>query len=155
MKESMSCAKTVAWNLIPDDIKKKINTELKDIGSFGLHIHCPDNATPKDGPSAGAAITTAIISRLCNLKVINTIAMTGEIDLNGKIHKIGGLESKLNGAKRAGVKKVYIPKDNEEELNIIIKKLDDDSYFNNLEIIKVEKYIDFVNDLFIDSEIIF
>ena len=155
MKESMSCAKTVAWNLIPDDIKKNINNELKDIGSFGLHIHCPDNATPKDGPSAGAAITTAIISRLCNLKIINTIAMTGEIDLNGKIHKIGGLESKLNGAKRAGVTKVYIPKENEEELNIIIKKLDDELYFNNLEIIKVEKYIDFVNDLFIESEIIF
>ena len=155
MKESMRCAKTVAWNLIPDNLKKKINEEFKNIGSFGLHIHCPDNATPKDGPSAGAAITTAIISRLCNLKVINTIAMTGEIDLNGKIHKIGGLESKLNGAKRAGVTKVYIPKDNEEELNIIIKKLDDELYFKNLEIIKVEKYIDFVNDLFIDSEIIF
>ena len=155
MKESMRCAKTVAWNLIPDDIKKNINNEFKDIGSFGLHIHCPDNATPKDGPSAGAAITTAIISRLCNLKVINTIAMTGEIDLNGKIHKIGGLESKLNGAKRAGVTKVYIPKDNEEELNIIIKKLDDELYFKNLEIIKVENYIDFINDLFIESEIIF
>ena len=155
MKESMRCAKTVAWNLIPDNLKKKINEEFKNIGSFGLHIHCPDNATPKDGPSAGAAITTAIISRLCNLKVINTIAMTGEIDLNGKIHKIGGLESKLNGAKRAGVTKVYIPKDNEEELNIILKKIDDELYFKNLDIIKVEKYIDFVNDLFIESEIIF
>ena len=65
----MRCAKTVAWNLIPSQIKKEINFELKDIGSFGLHIHCPDNATPKDGPSAGAAITTAIISRLCNIKV--------------------------------------------------------------------------------------
>lgn len=155
MKESMRCAKTVAWNLIPDEIKKKINLELKDIGSFGLHIHCPDNATPKDGPSAGAAITTAIISRLCNIKVINTIAMTGEIDLNGKIHKIGGLESKLNGAKRAGVKKVYIPQDNEDDLNIILKKIDDESYFKDLEIVKVEKYIDFVNELFYDSEIIF
>lgn len=155
MKESMKCAKTVAWNLIPNKIKKEINLELKDIGSFGLHIHCPDNATPKDGPSAGAAITTAIISRLCNIKVVNTIAMTGEIDLNGKIHKIGGLESKLNGAKRAGVKKVYIPQDNEDDLNLIFKKLDDETYFKDLEIIKVEKYIDFVNDLFYKSEIIF
>lgn len=155
MKESMKCAKTVAWNIIPDEIKKEINLELKEIGSFGLHIHCPDNATPKDGPSAGAAITTAIISRLCNIKVINTIAMTGEIDLNGKIHKIGGLESKLNGAKRAGVKKVYIPQDNEDDLKIILKKIDDDMYFKDLEIIKVDKYIDFVNDLFYNSEIVF
>lgn len=155
MKESMRCAKTVAWNLIPDDIKKRINFESKDIGSFGLHIHCPDNATPKDGPSAGAAITTAIISRLCNLEVINTIAMTGEIDLNGKIHKIGGLESKLNGAKRAGVKKVYIPKDNDDDLKLILKKLDNEMYFKDLEIIKVEKYLDFVNELFVNSEIIF
>ena len=155
MKESMRCAKTVAWNLIPNQIKKEINFELKDIGSFGLHIHCPDNATPKDGPSAGAAITTAIISRLCNIKVNNTIAMTGEIDLNGKIHKIGGLESKLNGAKRAGVKKVYIPQDNDDDLKIILKKIDDDMYFKDLEIIKVEKYLDFVNELFVNSEIIF
>lgn len=155
MKESMRCAKTVAWNLIPNEIKKEINFELKDIGSFGLHIHCPDNATPKDGPSAGAAITTAIISRLCNIKVNNTIAMTGEIDLNGKIHKIGGLESKLNGAKRAGVKKVFIPQDNDDDLKIILKKIDDEMYFKDLEIIKVEKYLDFVNELFVNSEIIF
>jgi ATP-dependent Lon protease len=155
MKESMRCAKTVAWNLIPNQIKKEINFELKDIGSFGLHIHCPDNATPKDGPSAGAAITTAIISRLCNIKVNNTIAMTGEIDLNGKIHKIGGLESKLNGAKRAGVKKVFIPQDNDDDLKLILKKIDDEIYFKDLEIIKVEKYLDFVNELFVNSEIIF
>ena len=155
MKESMRCAKTVAWNLIPNQIKKEINFELKDIGSFGLHIHCPDNATPKDGPSAGAAITTAIISRLCNIKVNNTIAMTGEIDLNGKIHKIGGLESKLNGAKRAGVKKVFIPQDNDDDLKLILKKIDDEMYFKDLEIIKVEKYLDFVNELFVNSEIVF
>ena len=83
------------------------------------------------------------------------IAMTGEIDLCGKIHKIGGLESKLNGAKRAGVKKVYIPLDNEDDLSIIIKKIDDESYFKDLEIVKVEKYIDFVNELFYNNEIIF
>ena len=81
--------------------------------------------------------------------------MTGEIDLNGKIHKIGGLESKLNGAKRAGVKKVYIPQDNDDDLKIILKKIDDEMYFKDLEIIKVEKYLDFVNELFVNSEIIF
>ena len=90
MKESMKCAKTVAWNLLPYEIKKNIKQEWDEVGSFGLHIHCPDAAMPKDGPSAGIAITSAILSRLCNVKIRNTIAMTGEIDLNGKVHAIGG-----------------------------------------------------------------
>ena len=61
MKESMKCTKTVAWNLIPDENKKKLKEEWKEFGNWGLHIHCPDGATPKDGPSAGCAITVGII----------------------------------------------------------------------------------------------
>jgi ATP-dependent Lon protease len=116
MKESMKCAKTVAWNLIPDQYKKKLNDEWSELGNWGLHIHCPDGATPKDGPSAGCAITIGIISRLCNIKVNNKIALTGEIDLNGNVKKIGGLKAKIEGAKRAGVELVLIPKENEQEL---------------------------------------
>jgi endopeptidase La len=122
MKESMMCAKTLAWNLIPKNIKNEINDEITSFGNFGLHIHCPEAATPKDGPSAGITITTAIISRLCNIQVRNDIAMTGEIDLHGNIHAIGGLEAKLEGAKRAGVRCCLIPKDNEEDYNKIIRK---------------------------------
>jgi len=122
MKESMMCAKTLAWNLIPKSIKKDINEEISSYGNFGLHIHCPEAATPKDGPSAGITITTAIVSRLCNIKVKNDIAMTGEIDLHGNVHPIGGLEAKLEGAKRAGVRLCLIPKDNEDDYNKIIKR---------------------------------
>jgi endopeptidase La len=123
MKESMNCALTLAWNIIPDSIKQSIN-ENKE--GFGLHIHCPESATPKDGPSAGLAITTAIISRITNIPIRNDVAMTGEVDLLGKAHEIGGLYSKLQGALNAGIKKVLIPKDNEKDLDIIFKKEEDE-----------------------------
>jgi endopeptidase La len=121
MKESMRCAKTVAWNLLPSEVKKNINNDWKKSGSWGLHIHTPEAATPKDGPSAGGAITLGIISQLTQVAVKNNIAMTGEIDLNGNIKKIGGLVSKLLGAKKAGVKTVLVPKDNFEDLEKIRK----------------------------------
>jgi len=127
MKESMMCAKTLAWNLIPKSVKKDINEEIESFGNFGLHLHCPEAATPKDGPSAGITITTAIISRLCNVKVRNDIAMTGEIDLHGNVHAIGGLEAKLEGAKRAGVRLCLVPKDNEDDYEKIMKRRQSDN----------------------------
>lgn len=125
MKESMSVAKTVALNNIPDTRLKKI---IED--DFGIHIHCPSGATPKDGPSAGTAITLAIISLLTSKKIKHNYAITGEIDLNGNVLKIGGLESKLNGAKRAGVNVVLCPKENQFDIEKIRKKnmLEDDSF---------------------------
>jgi len=158
MKESMRCAKTVAWNLLPYDIKKKIKTEWDEVGSFGLHIHCPDAAMPKDGPSAGIAITSAILSRLCNVKIRNTIAMTGEIDLNGKVHAIGGLESKLDGAKRAGATKVLVPSDNEDDYKRIIETMSEDeknNYTNNFEVKIVEHYKDVVNEVLVENNLEF
>ena len=140
MKESMKCAKTIAWNLLPYDIKKKINKEWEETGPFGLHIHCPEAATPKDGPSAGLAITLAILSRLCNVKILNTVGMTGEIDLNGKSHQIGGLESKLDGAKRAGITTVLVPEDNRSDYNRILDNLNESEkkdYTNNFKVIFV------------------
>jgi ATP-dependent Lon protease len=158
MKESMRCAKTVAWNLLPYEIKKKIKNEWDEVGSFGLHIHCPDAAMPKDGPSAGIAITSAILSRLCNVKIRNTIAMTGEIDLNGKVHAIGGLESKLDGAKRAGVTKVLVPSENEEDYKRILSTMTDEErtdYTNNFEIKIVEHYRDVINEVLVDNTLEF
>ena len=81
---------------------------MEENGNFGIHLHCPEGATPKDGPSAGGAITLSIISLLTGIKVKNTVALTGEIDLNGSIHEIGGVESKIEGGKTAGVKKIVI-----------------------------------------------
>jgi endopeptidase La len=120
MQESMRCAKTVAWNIIPDKCKERLNREWKDFGNTGIHIHCPDGATPKDGPSAGAAITTAIISMLLREPVDNKIAMTGEINLKGEVTEIGGLSQKLNGAKKAGATHVLVPLQNKPDLDKII-----------------------------------
>lgn len=122
MQESMKVAKTVAWNLIPTSCKKKIYEEMKEKGNFGIHLHCPEGATPKDGPSAGAAITLAIVSLLTKLKVKNTVAMTGEIDLNGSIHAIGGLESKIEGGKLAGATLILYPESNQKDVDMIQEK---------------------------------
>jgi len=119
MKESMSCAMTLAWNIIPDNIKAEIN-ESKE--GYGLHIHCPDTATSKDGPSAGLCITMGIISRLTNIAVRNDIALTGETDLIGNALPIGGLYSKLLGALNADIKRVLIPYENKTDMDLIIKK---------------------------------
>jgi endopeptidase La len=152
MKESMMCAKTLAWNLIPKNIKKDINDEFENIGIFGLHIHCPEASTPKDGPSAGIAITTAILSRLCGIPVKNNVAMTGEIDLHGNVHPIGGLESKFEGAIKAGVDTVLIPFDNKDDYEKIINKknnIDDDII--KLNIIFVKTINDVIKNAFVEN----
>ena len=120
MKESMRCAKTVAWNIIPNKYKEILNKEWNEFGNTGIHIHCPDGATPKDGPSAGAAITTAIISLLMNEPVDNKIAMTGEINLKGEVTEIGGLSQKLTGAKKAGATHALVPLQNKSDVDKIL-----------------------------------
>jgi ATP-dependent Lon protease len=112
MKESMNIAKTVAWSLTAASVKKKIIKEIEPTKSQGIHVHCPDGATSKDGPSAGAAITLSIYSLFNNLPIIQTVAITGEINLQGEITAIGGLETKILGGIRAGVKFFMYPKAN-------------------------------------------
>jgi ATP-dependent Lon protease len=119
MKESMSCALTVLHNILDTEFKKEF---LKNHEKFGIHIHCPEAATPKDGPSAGLAITLCLVSLITSIPVKNTIAMTGEIDLEGKAHEIGGLYSKIQGAMKAGAKEVLIPRNNQKDMDIILKK---------------------------------
>ncbi len=116
MKESMRVSKTIAWNLLPNNIKEGIRKEKP----YGIHIHCPEAAQPKDGPSAGTAITIAMLSLLSNIPVNNEIAVTGEIDLNGNVLAIGGLEYKIEGAKTAGVKLVLCPEENRDDLEKIL-----------------------------------
>ena len=121
MKESMKVARTVAWNILPKQIKKQLYERCEKENNFGIHIHCPEGGTPKDGPSAGGAITLAIISLLTKIPVKNTVGITGEIDLNGSIRAIGGLESKVDGAKKAGVTLVLCPEQNSDDVERIRK----------------------------------
>ena len=142
MKESMNVALTLAYNLSPASIKTVITTN--NSGS-GIHIHCPDGSTPKDGPSAGTAITTALYSLLNNKKIKNTIAITGEITLDGNITAIGGLDLKILGGIKAGVKEFIYPKENEKDFNSFMEKYKDDELTKGIQFHSVE-HIDAVFD---------
>ena len=115
IQESIDVANTLAWNFVDKDMKKKYEEDFKEI-PFGIHVHCPEGGTPKDGPSAGTALTVLFYSLYMNKKIRNDIAITGEISLQGKVLEIGGLEEKLQGAKKAGIKTAIIPKDNVKDL---------------------------------------
>jgi ATP-dependent Lon protease len=111
MKESARAALTYAATHahalgIPDD----------KLGSIEVHIHVPAGAIPKDGPSAGVAMATAIVSALSGKAVRSDVAMTGEITLRGRVLPIGGLKEKVLGAHRAGIKQIILPQQNEGDL---------------------------------------
>ena len=136
MKESVEAARTVVRSRarllgITDDLLEK-----RDI-----HIHVPDGATPKDGPSAGAAMTTALVSALTGIPVRADVAMTGEITLRGEVTAIGGLKEKLLAALRGGIKTVLIPEENIKDLQEIPENVK-----NGLEIVPV-KWIDKVLEI--------
>jgi len=144
MKESMQVAKTLAWKLLSNDLKEKWEKRWVKDGFQGIHIHCPEGATPKDGPSAGAAITTALYSLLSEKAIKNTIGITGEIDLSGKVLEIGGLESKIFGAINAGCKKVLCPVGNKKDLDKIMEERGEEFKNYKIEI----KTISTIKDVF-------
>jgi ATP-dependent Lon protease len=111
MKESVQAAEMYIKSRAPSLGIKPTVFDKKD-----LHVHVPEGATPKDGPSAGVGMTTAIVSVLTGIAVRKDIAMTGEITLRGRVLPIGGLKEKLLAALRGGLKTVLIPKDNEKDL---------------------------------------
>ena len=127
MKESMNVAKTLAWNLTSSENKTKCIENFKKTNMKGIHIHCPEGATPKDGPSAGTAITISLVSLFNNKKIKNDISITGEITLQGDITAIGGLELKIEGAKRAGIKEIIFPKENEDDYKKYCEKYSTES----------------------------
>jgi ATP-dependent Lon protease len=136
MKESVEAARTVVRSRarrlgIAEDLLEK-----RDI-----HIHVPDGATPKDGPSAGAAMTTALVSALTGIPVRADVAMTGEITLRGEVTAIGGLKEKLLAALRGGIKTVLIPEENVKDLQEIPENVK-----NGLEIVPV-KWVDKVLEI--------
>jgi ATP-dependent Lon protease len=141
MKESVEAARTVVRSRsrllgIKDEVFEK-----KD-----LHIHVPDGATPKDGPSAGAAMTTAMVSAMTGIPVRADVAMTGEITLRGEVTAIGGLKEKLLAALRGGIKTVLIPEDNVKDLQDIPENVK-----NGLEIVPV-KWIDQVLEIALEAK---
>jgi len=118
MQESVKAAKSyirsrsLEFGIIPPIFEKK-----------DFHIHVPEGATPKDGPSAGIAMVTSIVSSITGIPVDKNIAMTGEVTLRGHVLPIGGLKEKLLAAHRAGIKNVIIPEDNKKDLADIPKKI--------------------------------
>jgi len=121
IKESTEVACSLAWTHLTDK-EQEVFHEFWKSKPMGFHIHCPEGAVPKDGPSAGAALTLAIYSLLTNRKIRNNVAMTGEINLQGQVMAIGGLEEKLEGAKRTGVNLALVPKENKKHLDKIMER---------------------------------
>jgi ATP-dependent Lon protease len=122
MKESMNVAKTLAWKLTDKKNQNKLSKIFEKTKLQGIHIHCPEGAVPKDGPSAGTAITTAIFSLLNNKIIKKDVAITGEINLQGKVSAIGGLPLKILGGIKAGVKTFIYPDENKKDYNKFMKK---------------------------------
>jgi len=118
MKESITVAE-----MLTKSRARQFGIDYEKLKETSIHVHVPEGATPKDGPSAGAAMTTAIISALTDIEVRKDIAMTGEINLRGYVTAIGGLKEKLLAALRGGITKVLIPKDNEKDLAEIPDKV--------------------------------
>ena len=121
MQESIKAAKSyvrsksLEYGIIPPIFEKK-----------DFHIHVPEGATPKDGPSAGIAMVTSIVSSITDVPIRKDLAMTGEVTLTGQVLAIGGLKEKLLAAHRAGIKEVLLPKDNEKDLKDLPKKVKED-----------------------------
>ena len=131
MKESVEAARSVVRSRA-----RRLGIKDEMFEKRDIHIHVPDGATPKDGPSAGAAMTTAFVSALTGIPVRAHVAMTGEITLRGEVTAIGGLKEKLLAARRGGIKTVLIPQDNVKDLQDIPENVK-----NQLEIVPV-KWID-------------
>ncbi len=142
MQESVKAAKSfvrskcLEYGIIPPLFEKK-----------DFHIHVPEGATPKDGPSAGIGMVTSIVSSITNIPVKRDVAMTGEVTLTGQVLPIGGLKEKLIAAHRAGIKQVLIPKENEKDLVDMPKKIIDE-----IKIIPVE-YADEVLKIALTKEL--
>ncbi len=126
---------------------KKYKIDLSSLDNICVHINAIEAGTPKDGPSAGTALTTAIISSLTNKVVPSSYAMTGEMTLTGKVLPIGGLKEKSIGAYAAGVKTIIIPKRNEHDVEDIPKEVRE-----NLNIIMVDTYEEIYNEIFLKKK---
>jgi ATP-dependent Lon protease len=147
MKESIF----YSFNTAMSFVKKEVRDTFYIKYPHGIHVHTPSGAIPKDGPSAGSAFTIAFLSIILNKQIKPDIAITGEIEPTGKITAIGGLLYKLNGAIKAGIKIVYIPKDNKQDY---LKIMEDNLHISNQINIKlVENILEIASDAILDFSI--
>lgn len=123
--------------------EKEYKIDLKTFDNVTIHINAIEGAIKKEGPSAGTCLTTAIISKLLNISVPNDVAMTGEMTLTGKVLPIGGLKEKAIGAFKSGVKTIFIPKENERDIDEIPKEVQE-----KLNIVLIENYDEIYSNLF-------
>ena len=143
MKESCK----IAYSYVKANYEK-FGIDFKMFKNNDIHIHVPEGAVPKDGPSAGIAIVTALISSLLNIRISSKIALTGEITLRGKVLAIGGLKEKSIGARRNFIKTIFIPKDNLKDIDDIPKEVT-----SKIKYVPVTNYIDIFNVLFESGEV--
>ena len=143
MQESIKAA----FSLVKS-ISDSYKIDMSEMDKKDIHVHVPEGATPKDGPSAGIAMVSAIFSAISEKPIRNDVAMTGEVTLRGKVLAIGGLKEKLLAALRAGIKTVIIPKDNKKDLVEVDAKVID-----NLEIIPVSEIREVLKIAIIEDKI--
>ncbi|MBE6157393.1 MAG: endopeptidase La [Firmicutes bacterium] len=136
----------IAFNYIKSN-SKKFGIDNKILEENDIHIHFPEGAVSKDGPSAGIAVTTALISLFKNKEIPKTMSMTGEITLRGNVLPIGGLKEKVIGSHRAGVRKIYLPIDNKNDLEKIPEEVTKDIKF-----VFVDNYQEIFNDIFVKED---
>ena len=150
MKESMNVAKTLSWSLTDEKTQLNLIETFEKNKMQGIHIHCPEGAVPKDGPSAGTAITVCIYSLLNEKKIKNDIAITGEINLQGKVTEIGGLDLKILGGIRAGVKTFIYPESNKDDFNKFMEEQKNKEIFNDITFITVSNIKEVLEIVFIE-----
>jgi Lon-like ATP-dependent protease len=116
MKESSTIAQTYAKNFVQAKFKETQPEAVKFLESTDIHIHFPEGAVPKDGPSAGITITSALVGLALKRSPLPLLGMTGEISLNGKVLKIGGVKEKTMAAQREGLKHLIFPASNRKDI---------------------------------------
>jgi hypothetical protein len=146
MKESMNVAKSLAWSSLTEEFQQSIQ---RSRASWGIHVHCPEGAVSKDGPSAGAAIALALYSLWKNQSVQPKLALTGEVNLQGDILAVGGLENKFVGAIQAGIEVILYPDSNQRDVKQIQERYGDWMEEQNVRLIPIKHIQDAFNIAFL------
>ena len=150
MKESMNVALTMAWNLTDEATKLRVNETCEQTKEYGVHVHCPDCSTPKNGPSALVAITVVIYSLFALKKIRGNIGVTGEMTMDGDVTEIGGLDLKFLGGIKAGITEFIYPSENERDYNEFMEKHTDTDLIKHIKFHPVNTIYEVFNIIFDD-----